>query len=89
VRLATRGGRVGSWASAGDVLDLEPTGMLSWHADSPIGQELVFFGPGLDERALAATLAECLLTVDELVAGPDAWASYEDPFPEWVVEHHH
>jgi hypothetical protein len=89
VRLATRGGRVGSWATAGEVLDLEPTEMLSWSADSPIGQEIVFFGPGLDQRALEATLSECLLTSEELAAGPEVWAQYPDPFPEWVVEHHH
>jgi G3E family GTPase len=89
VRLATRSERVGSWATAGDVLDLGPTDMLSWHAESPIGQELVFFGPALDGTMLAATLAACLLTGDELAAGPDAWAHYSDPFPEWVVEHHH
>ena len=89
VRLATRGGRVGSWATAGNVLDLEPTEMLSWSPDSPIGQEIVFFGPGLDEIALEAALSECLLTTEELAAGPEEWASYPDPFPEWVVEHHH
>jgi len=89
VRLATRPARVGSWATAGDVLDLGPTEMLSWQPDSPIGQEIVFFGPGLDREALAVTLADCLLRADELVAGADAWAHYSDPFPEWVVEHHH
>lgn len=89
VRLATRGGRVGSWATAGNVLDLEPTEMLSWSSDSPIGQEIVFFGPDLDEMALEAALSECLLTAEELAAGPEEWASYPDPFPEWMVEHHH
>ncbi|SKA96354.1 Cobalamin synthesis protein cobW C-terminal domain-containing protein [Agreia bicolorata] len=89
VRLATRGGRVGSWATAGNVLDLEPTEMLSWSADSPIGQEIAFFGPGLDEIALERTLSECLLTAEELAVGPEVWATYADPFPEWVVEHRH
>ena len=26
------------------------------------------------------------MTDDELKQGEDAWASYEDPFPEWVLD---
>lgn len=88
-RLATRAGRVGSWSTAGDVLDLDPTTMLSWDSDSPIGQEIVFFGLGLDAAALEATLAHCLLGPEELTAGPAVWSSYPDPFPEWAVHDHH
>lgn len=88
-RLATRAGRVGSWSTAGDVLDLDPTTMLSWDSDSPIGQEIVFFGLGLDAAALEATLAQCLLSPEELAVGPAAWGSYTDPFPEWAVHDHH
>lgn len=89
VRLASRADRVGSWASAGDVLSLDPTGMLSWDADSPIGQEIVFFGYGLDHEALSEVLGRCLLTIEELVAGPHAWRNFADPFPAWVDEPGH
>lgn len=89
VRLASRPGRVGSWATAGEVLDLDPTSMLSWNAESPLGQELVFFGLGLDRAELDGVLADCLLTPAELEAGPADWAAYPDPFPEWLIEHHH
>lgn len=88
IRLATRPERVGSWATAGDVLDLDATSLLSWDADSPVGQELVFFGIDLDRDAIEATLASCLLTDAELTAGPESWARLPDPFPEWAVHSH-
>ncbi|MCP2635368.1 GTP-binding protein [Microbacterium sp. HD4P20] len=89
VRLATRPDRVGAWSTAGDVLDLDPTSLLSWDADSPVGQEIVFFGLRLDRDVLDATLTACLLDPTELVAGPESWARYADPFPQWSVPHHH
>ena len=46
-------------------------------------QELVLIGCDLDEAAVTAELDECLLTDDELAEGPEAWASYEDPFEAW------
>ncbi|PPH36196.1 cobalamin biosynthesis protein CobW [Rathayibacter sp. AY1E3] len=87
VRLATRADRVGSWSVAGDVLTLDPTSLLSWDEDAPLGQELAFFGTGLDTGRLTAVLQSCLLTPEELLAGPAAWAEYADPFPRWVDEH--
>ncbi|KZX21393.1 GTP-binding protein [Rathayibacter tanaceti] len=89
VRLATRADRVGSWSVAGDVLALDPTSLRSWDVDAPLGQEIAFFGVDLDQRALADVLSGCLLTPRELLAGPDAWASFADPFPRWVDEHRH
>lgn len=89
VRLASRPERVGSWSIAGDVLDLEPTSMLSWDIHSPTGQEIVFFGLDLDRDALESTLSTCLLDEEELIAGPEAWRNYVDPFPEWQTHHHH
>jgi hypothetical protein len=89
VRLASRPERVGSWATAGDVLDLDPTAMLSWDVSSPIGQEIVFFGLDLDRPRLEHTLSRCLLIPGELAAGPEAWHGYADPFPEWAAHHHH
>lgn len=89
VRLASRPGRVGSWSSAGRVLSLDPTSMLSWDAESPQGQELVFFGRELQAEYLANVLSAALLADDELLAGPMEWARYRDPFPAWELEHDH
>ena len=89
VRLASRPERVGLWSTAGDVLRLDPTSMLSWDVESPLGQEIVFFGHNLDRSALADYLGSCLLTPDELEAGPATWATYRDDFPVWDAEHHH
>ncbi|MFB2585558.1 CobW C-terminal domain-containing protein [Herbiconiux liukaitaii] len=88
VRLASRPDRIGEWSSAGDVLDLDPTGMRSWDPESPIGQEIAFFGLDLDRRALEAELSGCLLEGDELAAGPTLWERYVDPFPGWATHHH-
>ncbi|MBF4622839.1 GTP-binding protein [Clavibacter sp. VKM Ac-2872] len=89
VRLATRPATVGSWATAGDVLSLDPTAMRSWDPDSPAGQEIAFVGEHLDGALLDGILGACLLGADELVAGPDAWHGYADPFPVWGTEHRH
>lgn len=89
IRLASRPQRVGSWASAGRVLNLDPTSMLSWDPESPLGQEIVFFGHELRYDKLLAALSACLLSDDELVAGPMEWANYRDPFPVWPVDDRH
>ncbi|QIS40869.1 cobalamin biosynthesis protein CobW [Clavibacter capsici] len=88
-RLASRPATVGSWATAGDVLRLDPTAMASWDAESPAGQEIAFVGERLDGALLDRILGACLLEPDELVAGPDAWHGYADPFPAWDTEHRH
>lgn len=49
-------------------------------------QEIVFIGQELDESAAKAALDLCLLTDDELSAGPEAWKAYSDPFPSWIQE---
>jgi len=46
-------------------------------------QELVFIGIGMDEIALYDSLQSCLLTDEEMQAGPARWAEYPDPFPRW------
>ncbi|MBF4637835.1 GTP-binding protein [Clavibacter michiganensis] len=89
VRLATRPATVGSWATAGDVLSLDPTAMRSWDADSPAGQEIAFVGEHLDGALLDGILGACLLGPAELVAGPAEWHGYADPFPAWDTEHRH
>ncbi|RII97111.1 GTP-binding protein, partial [Clavibacter michiganensis] len=89
VRLATRPATVGAWATAGDVLSLDPTAMRSWDADSPAGQEIALVGECLDGALLDEILGACLLEAAELVAGPAEWHGYADPFPVWDTEHRH
>lgn len=89
IKLASRPQRVGSWASAGRVLTIEPTSMLSWDAESPAGQEIVFFGHELRHDRLIDVLSACLLSDDEFIAGPMEWANYRDPFPEWLIDRQH
>ncbi len=89
MRLATRPARVGSWSSAGAVVTIEPTGMDSWDAESPAGQEIVFTGEWLRPEALGRALRAALLDDGELIAGPMEWSTYPDPFPEWVITHEH
>ncbi|TVS01989.1 MAG: GTP-binding protein [Phycisphaerales bacterium] len=55
--------------------------------EEPFGdrrQELVLIGVRFDHAAQRALLESCLLTDEELAAGPGAWASYTDPFPAWL-----
>ena len=89
VRLASRADRVGSWSTAGSVLALDPTSMTSWDRHSPIGQELVFFGRDLNRDYIVRALDCCLLSDDEMLAGPMEWETYYDPFPVWDLEHDH
>jgi len=86
VRLASRPDQIGSWATAGDVFALNPTGMESWHEDAAIGQELVLFGRDLHPDTLIEVLSDCLLAAGELIAGRDLWANLADPFPAWTVD---
>ncbi len=45
--------------------------------------EIVFIGVDLDEPAIRERLDRCIVTGDEFEAGPEVWASYPDPLPEW------
>lgn len=93
-RLASRPDHVGSWSSFGATLALDPTANPSWDADAPIGQALWFVGERLDVHAIERALDGALLTPPELIAGPDLWRGWADPFPVWPAvdpasEHRH
>ncbi|MDV6376039.1 GTP-binding protein [Deinococcus arenicola] len=48
-----------------------------------VRQELMFIGTGLDQQAISAQLDAALLSDTEMAGGPDHWASFPDPFPQW------
>ena len=87
---ACRSGRAGHWwASAPpEAWPEDPAEVEEIRRDfrEPFGdrrQEIVLIGIGMDEAALREGFDRCLLDNAELAAGPAAWASLPDPFPEW------
>ena len=55
-----------------------------WHEGvGDARQELVLIGMDMDEAALRARLDACLLTDEELAAGPAAWMCLRNPFSDW------
>lgn len=49
-------------------------------------QELVFIGVDMEVEAMRDELDACLLTQEELQAGPLSWAEFVDPFPAWTLD---
>lgn len=45
--------------------------------------ELVIIGQALDRSEIEAALDDCLLTKEEMEAGPSVWEVWHDPFPAW------
>jgi len=102
---ATRPDLVGSWAQAGQLLEVNPAGYwyaasdpdhwdvddeqravieAQWHPElGDRRQEIVVIGQRLDRASLTALLDACLVTEEELQAGPALWSTFGDPFPEW------
>ena len=81
-RIASRPGAVASWASVGPRLRLDRFG--DDDGSAPAGAELVLFGEGLDRAGLVAALGACVLTAEELLAGPETWRALDDPLPTWL-----
>ena len=55
--------------------------------EAPYGdrrQEIVFIGQDLDADGARKGLDACLLSEEELAAGPQLWLTLPDPFPQWI-----
>jgi G3E family GTPase len=48
-------------------------------------QEIVFIGVGMKEHDIREKLAKCLLSLEEIKQGMDAWKEFDDPFPKWKL----
>ena len=46
-------------------------------------QEIVLIGMDMNEAALRAHFDACLLTDEEMAQGPETWATWRNPFPDW------
>jgi G3E family GTPase len=77
--LATRRKLGGVWSLAGGSGIHQCAGYWS---DTP-RQELVFIGQNMERDLMLGILERALLTPEEMSAGEVAWATLEDPFPEW------
>jgi G3E family GTPase len=89
---ACRNEPAGLWwaAVAPDEWPTEPEALRTLTSDfaEPHGdrrQEIVVIGIDMNEQALRERFEACLLTDDEMAAGPGVWAYYPDPFPAWVL----
>ncbi|EGV31639.1 cobalamin synthesis protein P47K [Thiorhodococcus drewsii AZ1] len=49
-------------------------------------QEIVFIGQNLQPERTREILDGCLLSEEEMAAGPRAWKALDDPFPRWFAE---
>jgi len=49
-------------------------------------QEIVFIGQNLEPEQTTQMLDQCLLTDEEMGAGPETWKTFDDPFPQWFAE---
>lgn len=49
-------------------------------------QEICIIGFELNEFELRKSFKSCMLTDEEFALGPEAWAKWADPLPDWSVE---
>lgn len=87
-------GHAGPWLSADDgpgwddvSAERRALASLRWHPHfGDRAQELVVVTHRASPSEIESALTGALLTADELAAGPEAWATYPDPFGEWHIE---
>ncbi|MFL6590648.1 MAG: GTP-binding protein [Chthoniobacterales bacterium] len=61
-----------------------------WH--EPFGdrrQAIALMTMNVEPNVIRAQLDACLLTPDEMAAGPERWQHLPDPFPSWSTHGHH
>lgn len=46
----------------------------------------MFIGQNLQPEQTREILDQCLLSDEEMAAGPTAWRAMDDPFPRWFAE---
>lgn len=66
--------------------DAESAALIREKWDERVGdarQELVPIGMNMDEATLRAQFDACLLTDKEMAQGPETWATWHNPFPNW------
>lgn len=86
-RFATRPYRLARWDHVGRMISFSP--MRAHYAAEPddevlaLGQDLAIIGIDLDVARLVEALDSVALSDDELIAGPQVWSSFLDPFPAW------
>lgn len=51
-------------------------------------QEIVFIGQNLQPERTREILDKCLLSDEEMAAGPAVWKTLDDPFPGWFAGQH-
>ena len=69
--------------------DAQSQAMIRASWDERVGdarQELVLIGMDMDEAGLRARFDACLLTDEEMAAGPAAWARLGNPFAGWPAQ---
>ncbi|MCY3884070.1 MAG: zinc metallochaperone GTPase ZigA [Gammaproteobacteria bacterium] len=69
--------------------EMEHREAIESKCEPPFGdrrQEIVFIGQALDEKQARRALDACLLNEKELIAGPNSWKQFSDPFPQWIRE---
>tara|TARA_R110002020_G_scaffold165700_1_gene353293 strand:- start:87650 stop:88432 length:783 start_codon:yes stop_codon:yes gene_type:complete len=72
------------WPAEGEGLEAI---LANWDVETgDCRQELVFIGQHIDFALLTQELDACLLTDEEMAAGPAAWDALPDPFGPWVEE---
>lgn len=86
-RFATRPYRLARWDHVGRMISFAP--MPDDDVAGPdeevvaLGQDLGIIGVDLDRARLVEALDGVALTDEELIAGPQVWSSFLDPFPAW------